>query len=116
MPAAARIGDATSHVPVGSVNPTGVPIAPTGVLTVPVVPDPRTLGVLICGKPAAVAASVHACTLHAPLGPANLVLPVPTPLRMVLIGGQLALAAGDPTTCGARVAAGAPTVFIGGVV
>ncbi|WP_020673165.1 PAAR domain-containing protein [Amycolatopsis nigrescens] len=120
MPAAARVGDSTSHVPVAAANPTGVPVAPpTGVVMPPLPPPPGFGTVLIGGRPAAVTGSVHQCTVpqHAPLGPANRVIRRPGPgsvTRQVLIHGLPAASVGDMTTCGASVASGAPNVQIGG--
>lgn len=63
MPAAARIGDPTSH---------------GGVITAP--PPPAAAAVvrvLIGGRPAAVEGSLHVCPPHVELGPANVILPNP---------------------------------------
>ncbi|AOS64294.1 PAAR domain-containing protein [Actinoalloteichus hymeniacidonis] len=119
MPAAARIGDPTSHTPALPSVP-GMPAPPpvrTGVLA----PAPRggLPTVLINMRPAAVVGAVNACTVppqHALLGPGNVVLPSPAGLgSVVLIGGVPAARVGDRTTCQATVAGGSPDVFIGGV-
>lgn len=92
MPAAARIGDLTTH---------------GGVVLGPGVPT-----VLIAGLPAAVAGDLHVCAL--PPAPGH---PTPSPFpggsTTVLIGGRPALRVGDPCPCGAMAALGAPTVLIG---
>lgn len=92
MPAAARVGDTTTH---------GGTVLGPGISTV-----------LIKGKPAAVATDNHMCAI-----PANTPHPQSTPFPMgstkVLIGGKPALRAGDVCGCGASVAVGEPTVMIG---
>ncbi|APU16175.1 PAAR domain-containing protein [Actinoalloteichus fjordicus] len=118
MPAAARIGDPTSHLPVPPSVP-GVP-APPPVKTGTLVPAPRAglPTVLINGRPAAVVGSLNVCTTpppHAALGPGNVVLPAPGALLgPVLISGVPAARVGDQTTCKASVAGGSPDVFFGG--
>ncbi|MEU9078357.1 PAAR domain-containing protein [Kitasatospora sp. NPDC004745] len=102
MPPAARTGDTTDH---------------GGALTTP---PPGALAVetvLIGGRPAAVAGSLHACVPHVELGPANVVLPDLGAVARgeVLIGGLPAARMGDKTACGARILTGAFTVLIGGV-
>ncbi|MFD3542786.1 PAAR domain-containing protein [Streptomyces sp. NPDC058662] len=105
MPAAARTGDPTDH---------GGRIA-----TPPPGAAPRVATVLIGGLPAAVTGSLHVCPMgpHAALGPANVILPVPTgpAAGAVLVGGLPAARARDRTACGAMVLTGAATVLIGGV-
>ncbi|MFD5795842.1 PAAR domain-containing protein [Streptomyces diastatochromogenes] len=105
MPAAARTGDPTNH---GGVIATPPPAAARAVATV-----------LIGGRPAAVAGSVHACAMppHLALGPGNVILPNPAAATAgtVLIGGLPAARARDQTTCGAMIVSGAPNVLIGGV-
>lgn len=99
---AARLGDPTNH---GGVIGSPPPSAAAAVSTV-----------LIGGKPAAVTGSLHVCPSgpHALLGPGNVLLPNPPTTGVVLIGGLPAARMGDKTSCGATVAAGAPTVRIGG--
>ena len=103
MPPAARIGDITDHG--GTVLP-------------PVPPLPALLTVLIEGKPAAVAGSLHECVVppHAALGPTNRVLPAMGPPRTVLIGGLPVACVGDQTSCGAKIVVGAFNVLIGGAL
>ncbi|MGK5630588.1 PAAR domain-containing protein [Streptomyces sp. URMC 123] len=103
MPPAVRTGDPTAHG--GLIG--GPPPGPA-LVTVPTV--------LIAGKPAAVTGSLHACPLHAQLGPANVILPGPgaAATGQVLIGGLPAARGRDLTTCGAMVLGGAPHVLIGG--
>lgn len=105
MPAAARTGDPTDH---GGVIATPPPAAARAVATV-----------LIGGRPAAVAGSLHTCPMppHAATGPANVVLPTPAAAAAgaVLVGGLPAARARDRTACGATVLTGAPDVLIGGV-
>ncbi|MFI7246044.1 PAAR domain-containing protein [Streptomyces qinglanensis] len=104
MPPAARTGDPTAHGGVVAAPPPGS--------------MPRVSTVLIGGRPAAVVGSVHTCVIvpHAALGPGNVILPNPaTALTgQVLIGGLPAARMRDSTTCGATIAAGEPTVLIGG--
>jgi uncharacterized Zn-binding protein involved in type VI secretion len=106
MPAAARTGDPTDH---GGVIATPPPGAATAVARV-----------LIGGRPAAVAGSLHTCPVppHALTGPANVVLPNPAAALtggVVLIGGLPAARARDRTACGATILTGAFDVLIGGV-
>ena len=93
MPAAARVGDTTTH---------GGTVMGPGVSTV-----------MIKGMPAAVATDNHMCAI-----PANTPHPQSTPFpkgsATVMIGGKPALRAGDVCGCGASVAVGEPTVMIGG--
>lgn len=91
MPAAACIGDITSHG--GSVSGPGV------------------AAVLIGGKPAAVQGDLHACPLPPQHGPST--SPFVLGSATVLIGGRPALRAGDLCGCAASVAVGNPTVIIG---
>ncbi|MCL6302589.1 PAAR domain-containing protein [Streptomyces kronopolitis] len=109
MPPAARIGDATSHVP----NPTQMPL-PVG--TGAIIGPPLVASVLIAGQPAAVAASLATCAFpaHIPPLPPMPLIPAPTPGKTVLIGGMPAARLGDKLACGAAVVGGAPTVHIGG--
>ncbi|MFK0202756.1 PAAR domain-containing protein [Streptomyces lavendulae] len=96
MPAAARIGDPTTHG------------AAVGVVTGP----PFAAGVLIGGLPAAVAGSLATC-----VGPVHIppIPPVPVvAVRGVLVGGMPAATMGDSTACGGMILAGCPTVMIGG--
>ncbi|MFI9273050.1 PAAR domain-containing protein [Kitasatospora sp. NPDC052896] len=101
MPAAARTGDTTDHG--GAIT-----IAPPGAIAVETV--------LIGGRPAAVAGSVHACVPHVELGPANVIEPNLGAVTggEVLIGGLPAARQGDKTTCGATILTGAFNVLIGG--
>lgn len=93
MPAAARVGDTTTHG--------GTVIGP-GVATV-----------LINGKPAAVFGDNHVCVI--PPSPSG--HPTTTPFvkgsTKVLINNKPALRAGDTCVCGAAPAVGEPTVMIG---
>tara|TARA_R110002020_G_scaffold83108_3_gene205917 strand:- start:35218 stop:35496 length:279 start_codon:yes stop_codon:yes gene_type:complete len=92
MPAAARLGDISTH---------GGTITGPGVATV-----------LIGGMPAAVVSDMHVCVL-----PPNAHQPTASPFPMgstsVLIGGKPAIRAGDVCICGASAAVGFPTVQIG---
>lgn len=93
MPAAARIGDPTTH---------------GGVL----VPPPRAVGVFVEGRPAAVAGDLHACPIT-PSHPAS--SPVIAGSTSVLVRGlPAARALVDPTGCGATVVQGAVQTLIGG--
>jgi uncharacterized Zn-binding protein involved in type VI secretion len=91
MPAAARVGDVTSH---------GGTITGPGVSTV-----------LIGGMPAAVAGDTHVCSL-----PPNTHQPTssifPLGSTTVLISGRGALRTSDPCICGAMAAVGEPTVLV----
>lgn len=92
MPAAARLGDLSTH---------GGTITGPGVATV-----------LVGGMPAAVASDIHTCSL-----PPNVHQPTVSPFPMgstaVFIGGKPALRMGDMCICGASAAVGDPTVQIG---
>lgn len=92
MPAAARMGDTTTH---------GGTIVGPGVATV-----------LIGGMPAAVVGDTHVCSLppnsHQPTAS-----PFPSGSATVMIGGVPALRTTDACICGAMAAVGAPTVMIG---
>ncbi len=104
MPAAARIGDLTSH---------------EGAITAPPPSAAATVvRVLIGGRPAAVVGSLHVCPQHPELGPANVILPNPAALTtgVVLIGGLPAARARDTTACTATVTLGAVNVLIGGAL
>lgn len=96
MPAAARVGDATSH---------GGVLQPAGAATT----------VLVGGAPAAVVGTMHACALPAtPPHPVPLTPVLPPGSATVLVEGRPAARQGDLAACGAQVVAGAPTVLIGG--
>lgn len=92
MPAAARVGDTTTH---------GGTIVGPGNATV-----------LIGGMPAAVAGDTHVCSLP-PNGHQPTVSPFPAGSGTVLIGGVPAVRVGDTCICGAGAAVGDPTVIIG---
>lgn len=92
MPAAARVGDVTTH---------GGTIAGPGMPTV-----------LIGGMPAAVATDTHVCALP-PVSHQPTASVFPAGSVTVLIGNKPALRAGDVCACGASAAIGAPTVIIG---
>ena len=93
MPAAARIGDQTTH---------------GGVL----VPPPLVSGVYIEGLPAAVSGTQHACPIT-PSHPA--VTPITKGSASVYIAGlPAARAVADPAGCGATVIGGATRTEIGG--
>ncbi|WKK24346.1 PAAR domain-containing protein [Streptomyces olivoreticuli] len=109
MPAAVRVGDATSHIP----NPTPVPVpAGTGAVTGP----PMAADVLIGGRPAAVTGALSSCAFpgHVPPLPPMPLVVLPMPGKTVLIGGQPAAVTGAKLPCGAAVVGGCPTVMIGG--
>lgn len=89
MPAAGRVGDATTHG--GTVLGPGEPT------------------VLIGGLPAAVQGGLHACPITGHISPGTFPVGSPT----VLIGGKMAVRLADAAVCGASVAAGEPTVLIG---
>ncbi|GHJ91377.1 hypothetical protein SNE510_08960 [Streptomyces sp. NE5-10] len=89
--AAARVGDPTAHPGV---------IGPPGVATV-----------LIGGRPAATVGTAHQCSSPA-AHPASALAPPGS--TTVLIGGRPAARVGDLSGCGSAVAAGCPTVLIGG--
>jgi len=92
MPAAARVGDISTH---------GGTISGPGVATV-----------LIGGMPAAVVGDMHVCSLppntHQPT-----VSAFPSGSATVMIGGVPAVRTTDACICGAMAAVGAPTVMIG---
>lgn len=92
MPAAARVGDTTTHG--GTILGPGVPT------------------VLIKGKPAAILGDNHVCVI-----PPNTGHPTSTPFVVgsatVMINNKPALRAGDTCVCGASAAVGEPTVMIG---
>jgi uncharacterized Zn-binding protein involved in type VI secretion len=92
MPAAARVGDVTTHG--GTIVGPGVPT------------------VFIGGMPAAVATDQHACVLP-PNAHQPTVGPFPAGSSTVMIGGMPALRTSDASACGAMAAVGAPTVSIG---
>lgn len=92
MPAAATIGDLSTH---------GGTVVGPGVASV-----------LIGGKPAAVQGDQHACPLPPQHGPSA--SPFLAGSASVLIGGRPALRVGDTCACGASPALGNPTVHIGG--
>ncbi len=93
MPAAARVGDKTTHP--GAISGPGITT------------------VLIGGQPAAVAGDTHVCSMPPLAGPHP-----PTPItggsKSVLLGGSAAARVGDSAGCGATIVSGAPTVEIGG--
>ncbi|MFE7619376.1 PAAR domain-containing protein [Streptomyces sp. NPDC057496] len=105
MPPAARTGDSTVHGGLIGTPPPGAVAVAT---------------VLIGGRPAAVAGSLHVCVIppHAALGPGNVVLPNPAAAvgGQVLIGGLPAARMRDSTSCGAQIITGAMNVLIGGPV
>ena len=92
MPAAARVGDTTTH---------GGTIVGPGNATV-----------LIGGMPAAVVGDTHECSLP-PNGHQPTASPFPAGSGTVLIGGVPAVRVGDTCICGAGAAVGDPTVIIG---
>ncbi|MBU2987423.1 PAAR domain-containing protein [Saccharophagus degradans] len=92
MPAAARVGDTTTH---------GGTIVGPGNATV-----------LIGGMPAAVVGDTHVCSLP-PNGHQPTASPFPAGSGTVLIGGVPAVRVGDTCICGAGAAVGDPTVIIG---
>ncbi|MDO6423991.1 PAAR domain-containing protein [Saccharophagus degradans] len=92
MPAAARVGDTTTH---------GGTIVGPGNVTV-----------LIGGMPAAVVGDTHVCSLP-PNGHQPTASPFPAGSGTVLIGGVPAVRVGDTCICGAGAAVGDPTVIIG---
>ena len=92
MPAAARVGDTSTH---------GGTIVGPGVATV-----------LIGGMPAAVAGDMHVCSLP-PTGHQPTASAFPSGSTTVLIGGRPAVRTSDACICGAMAAVGAPTVMIG---
>jgi uncharacterized Zn-binding protein involved in type VI secretion len=92
MPAAARVGDISTH---------------GGTLM-----GPGAATVLVAGMPASVAGDLHTCALppnvHQPT-----VSPFPAGSVTVLVAGRPALRTTDTCLCGAASAVGAPTVMIG---
>ena len=94
MPAAARSEDATNHPGYISRN-----------LAVP--------NVLIEGRPAAVAGTIHICSLPPLAGP-HPQTPIASGSSSVLIGGRPAARMHDKAGCGAMIVAGATSVLIGG--
>ena len=92
MPAAARLGDISTH---------GGTITGPGVATV-----------LIGGMPASVVSDMHTCVLP-PNAHQPTVSPFPMGSTSVLIGGKPAIRAGDVCICGASAAVGLPMVQIG---
>lgn len=92
MPAAARVGDVTTHG--GTIVGPGMPT------------------VLIGGQPAAVAGDNHVCALPPP-GHQPTTSPFLLGSQTVLIGGKPAVRVGDTCLCGATAAVGAPTVLMG---
>ncbi len=93
MPAAARLGDPTSHP--GAIVGPGIPT------------------VLIGGIVAAVLNDTHACAMPPTAGP-HPPNPIIAGSSSVLIGGMPAARVGDATGCGATIIAGMATVEIGG--
>jgi uncharacterized Zn-binding protein involved in type VI secretion len=93
MPAAARVGDPTSHP--GSVLPPGVPT------------------VLVEGMPAAVVGGSTVCTMPPPSGPHGVTPIMPPGSKTVLIGGQPAARVRDRAGCGQTIVRGATQVLIG---
>ncbi len=92
MPAAARVGDTTTH---------GGTIVGPGVATV-----------LIGSMPAAVVGDTHVCSLPPNAHPLTVSI-FPSGSSTVLVGGVPALRTTDTAICGAMSAVGAPTVMIG---
>lgn len=93
MPAAARVGDPTSH---------------PGVISGPGIPT-----VLIGGLPAAVVNDMHTCAFPPLAGP-HPPNPITKGSATVTIGNMPAARVGDPTGCGATIILGMLTVEIGG--
>jgi uncharacterized Zn-binding protein involved in type VI secretion len=91
MPAAARVGDPSTH---------GGVLSGLGVSTV-----------LIGHLPASVAGDTHTCGIPPPH---PTVTPFPAGSSTVFIGGRPALRITDVCGCGATAATGEPTVSIGG--
>lgn len=93
MPAAARVGDNSTH---------------GGVIT-----GPGVATVLVGGKPVAVAGDLHTCSLppntHTPTASA-----FPMGSATVMISGKPAVRTTDTCICGAMAAVGEPTVLVGG--
>lgn len=91
MPAAAYVGDTTSH---------------GGIVT-----GPGVATVLIGGKPAAVMGDMHSCPLPPQHGPSA--SPFSIGSATVMIAGRPALRVDDICICGASSMVGNPTVMIG---
>lgn len=93
MPAAARVGDITTH---------------GGVIT-----GPGSATVLIGGMPASIATDQHVCVI--PPNTGHLTTSIfPMGSATVLISGMPAIRTTDACLCGAMAAVGSPTVLIGG--
>jgi uncharacterized Zn-binding protein involved in type VI secretion len=92
MPAAARVGDMTTHG--GTISGPGIPT------------------VCIAGQPASVVSDMHICSLPPP-GHQPTASPFLVGSATVLIGGKPALRVGDTCLCGASPLLGSPTVLIG---
>ncbi len=92
MPAAARVGDVSTHG--GTIVGPGAPT------------------VLVGGMPAAVVGDLHVCSLP-PSGHQPTVSAFPMGSATVLMGGKPALRTTDVCICGAMAAVGAPTVIVG---
>lgn len=92
MPAAARVGDPTSH---------------PGTIT-----GPGAATVLIASQPAAVVGDTHACSFPPP--PPHPPTAIVKGSGTVLIGGRPAARVGDMAACGASIVSGAWTVEVGG--
>jgi uncharacterized Zn-binding protein involved in type VI secretion len=95
MPFAARVGDPSAH---------------GGTLT----PLNAAVTVLICGMPAAVVGTMHACPVPPPAGPHPPSPVLPPGCPTVLIEKRPAARMGDMIGCGASIVMGCPTVRIGG--
>lgn len=91
MPAAARVGDTSTHG--GTIVGPGEPT------------------VLIGSMPAAVMGDNHVCSLP-PNAHQPTVSPFPAGSGTVLIGGKPAIRVGDTCICGAMAPVGEPTVII----
>jgi uncharacterized Zn-binding protein involved in type VI secretion len=94
MPAAARVGDTTTH---------GGTIVGPGCATV-----------LINNMPAAVMGDNHLCAIPPSPSGHPTSTPFPKGSATVMIGNKGALRTSDMCVCGAGAAAGCPTVIIGG--
>ena len=92
MPAAARVGDTSTH---------------GGVIVGPGCPT-----VLIGGMPASVLGDNHVCAIPPPVHLPT-VSPFPMGSTTVMIGGVPAIRTSDTCLCGAGAAVGEPTVMIG---
>jgi uncharacterized Zn-binding protein involved in type VI secretion len=93
MPAAARVGDISTH---------------GGVIT-----GPGAATVFIGGMPAAIAGDTHVCVIPPP-GHVPTTSPFPMGSTTVTLVGRPALRTTDVCLCGAMPAVGAITVMIGG--